>query len=61
MSSYKELSEFYSDDSAKTATIVKELGTNKYIVRLMSDTGSAFSASFNTEEDAEAYAEEWVS
>ena len=60
MSGYKELSEYFSDDSAKTATIVKELGTNRYIVRLMNDSGSAFSASFDSEEDAEAYAEEWV-
>lgn len=60
MSAFKELSEYYSDDSGKTATVVKELGTNRYVVRLMNDSGSAFSASFETEEDAEAYAEEWV-
>lgn len=60
MSAFKELSEYFSDDSAKTATVVKELGTNRYIVRLMNDSGSAFSASFDSEEDAEAYAEEWV-
>jgi hypothetical protein len=60
MSGFKEISEYFSDDTSKTASVVKELGTGRYIVRLMSDTGSAFSASFETEEDAEAYAEDWV-
>lgn len=60
MSGFKEISEYFSDNSAKTASVVKELGTGKYIVRLMNDAGSAFSASFETEEDAEAYAEDWV-
>ena len=60
MTAYKQLSEYFSDDKKKTASVVKELGTNRYVVRLMSDTGSAFSASFETEEDAEGYAEEWV-
>lgn len=60
MSGFKEISEYFSDDSAKRASVVKELGTGKYIVRLMNDTGSAFSASFEVEEDAEAYAEDWV-
>lgn len=60
MSAFKELSEYYSDDSGKKASVVKELGTGRYIVRLMNDSGSAFSASFETEEDAEAYAEDWI-
>ena len=60
MSAYKQLSEFFSEDQKKTASVVKELGTNRYVVRLMSDTGSAFSASFESEEDAEQYAEDWV-
>jgi hypothetical protein len=60
MSAYKELSEYFSDDNSKRASVVKELGTNKYIVKLINDSGSAFSALFETEEDAEAYAESWV-
>lgn len=60
MSGYKHLSEYFSEDQKRTASVVKELGTNRYVVRLMSDTGSAFSASFESEEDAEAYAEDWV-
>jgi hypothetical protein len=60
MSAYKELSEYFSDDNSKRASVVKELGTNRYIVKLINDSGSAFSALFETEEDAEAYAESWV-
>lgn len=61
MSAYKEISEYFSDDNLKTASIVKELGTGHYIVRLKNDAGSIFSTSFDTEEDAEQYAEDWVS
>ncbi len=60
MSGYKQLSEYFSEDGRKTASISKEIGTNRYIVRMMSDTGSAFSAIFESEEDAEKYAEDWV-
>ena len=60
MSGYKQLSEFFSEDNSKTASVIKELGTNRYIVRLKNDAGSAFSASFENEEDAEGYAEDWV-
>lgn len=60
MSAFKQLSEYFSEDGSRKADIVKELGTNRYIVRVMNDAGSAFSASFENEEDAEGYAEEWV-
>ncbi len=60
MSAYKQLSEYFSEDTKKRASIVKELGTKRYIVQLINDSGSAFSASFDTEEEAEAYAEDWV-
>ena len=60
MSAYKQLSEYFSDDKLKTASIVKELGTNHYIVRFKNDAGTYFSASFASEDDAEASAEDWV-
>jgi hypothetical protein len=60
MSTYKELSEYFSDTSNKRASVVKELGTNNYIVRSINDSGSVFSTTFNTEDDAEQFAEEWV-
>lgn len=60
MSAYKQLSEYYSEDKKKRASIIKELGTKLYVVQLINDSGSAFSASFESEEDAEQYAEDWV-
>lgn len=61
MSAYKQLSEYFSEDKLKTASIVKELGTNHYVVSYRNDSGSYFSASFDSEEDAEQMAEDWVS
>jgi hypothetical protein len=60
MTGFKQLSEYFSDDGRKKADIVKELGTSHYIVRVTNDAGSVFSATFQTEDDAEEYAEGWV-
>lgn len=60
MTAYKELSEFYSEDKTRTASIIRELGTNHYIVRVKNEAGSTFTASFENEENAEGFAEEWV-
>lgn len=60
MSGFKEISEYFSDETNKRASVVRELGTGHYIVRLVNDAGSSFSATFESEELAEAYAEDWV-
>lgn len=60
MSAYKELSEYFSDKSNRRASVIKELGTNKYIVRFINDAGSVFSTTYESEDEAEQYAEEWV-
>lgn len=60
MSAYKEISEYFSDDEKRTASVIKELGTGHFIVRLKNEAGSAFSASFEDEDAAEQYAEDWV-
>lgn len=60
MSAYKQLSHYFSEDKKKSASVIRELGTGHYVVKMISDSGSAFSASFETEDDAEAYAEDWV-
>jgi hypothetical protein len=60
MTAYKQLSEYWSDDETRSASIIKEIGTNHYIVRVKNDAGSIFSATFENEENAEGYAEEWV-
>ena len=57
---YKELSEYLSNDGKRVATVVKEIGTKRFIVRMKNDSGSYFTASCNGEEEAEAIAEEWV-
>lgn len=61
MSGYKEISEYFSEDQKKTASIVKELGTGHYIVRFKNESGTFFSSTFDTEDQAEQYAEDWVS
>ena len=60
MSAYKEISEYFSDDKLKTASVVKELGTGHYIVRFKNDSGSIFSSTFEDLDTAEQYAEDWV-
>ena len=57
---YKVISEYYSDDKTRTATIRLELGSGEFQVSVMNESGHSFSASFSTEEDAEGFAEEWV-
>jgi hypothetical protein len=60
MTAYKLISEFYSEDQKRTASIIKELGSGKYRVSVKSESGSTFSALFENEDDAESYAETWV-
>lgn len=61
MSGYKQLSEYFSDSKHRRASVFKELGTGHYITQLVNDSGSTFSTTFNSEEEAEQYAEDWVS
>lgn len=60
MSGYKEISDYFSEDGLKTASVIKELGTGKYIVRFKNDAGSIFSATYDDLDSAEQYAEDWV-
>jgi hypothetical protein len=62
MSALKLLSEYYSDDQTKTAIVYKTLDKDLpgYMATVKSDTGSTFSAHFETEDDAEEFAEQWV-
>lgn len=61
MTAYKELSEFYSEDKTRTATIRLILDSRDFSVSVTNESGHAFVAKFPTEEDAEQFAEEWVS
>jgi hypothetical protein len=58
--SYKLLSEYYSDDQKRRATVSQDLTTRQFRVAVISETGSAFSTMFQVEDDAEHFAEEWV-
>lgn len=61
MTAYKELSVFYSEDKTRTATIRLELETREYTVSVTNESGHAFVARYPTEDDAEQFAEDWVS
>ena len=58
--SYKLLSEYYSDDQKRRATVSQDLTTRQFRVAVVSDSGSAFSSMFETEDAAEEFAEQWV-
>jgi len=58
--SYKLLSEYFSDDQKRRSTVSQDLTTRQFRVAVISDTGTAFSTMFETEDDAEVFAEEWV-
>lgn len=60
MSALKLLSEYFSEDMKRRATVTLELTTRKFRVAVVSETGSAFSTMFDVEDDAEQFAEDWV-
>jgi hypothetical protein len=60
MSAYKEISEYFSEDGLKTASVIKALDTGFYLVRFKNDAGSIFSATYQDLDTAEQYAEDWV-
>ena len=61
MSAIKVISEYYSEESHKTAVVLQDLSkSGNYRVVVTNDSGSSFSTSFDTLEHAENYAEEWV-
>lgn len=53
-----ELSVYYGDNNNKTATVYKD--KDGYFASVKSATGVYYTARFETEEDAEFYAEDWV-
>lgn len=60
MSSYKLLSEYYSDDRKRRASVAKDLTNGEFRVTVVSDAGSAFTSIFTDEDSAEIFAEQWV-
>lgn len=62
MSATQELSKFYSDDGKRTATIYRLLGKDKktFSVSAVNESGTSFTALFESAVDAENFAEDWV-
>lgn len=54
----KELSKYYGDNNNREATVYRD--ENGYFATVKSATGVYYTARFQTEEDAEDYAEDWV-
>lgn len=57
---YRVISNYVSDTSVKKAEVVKEVGTKRFIVRMMNDSGSYFTSIFLNIDEAEDFAESWV-
>lgn len=56
-----EISFFLSDEAGKkTATVYKHIINGSYNVVVKSDTGTTFTASFDNQQEAENFAEDWV-
>lgn len=60
MAAVQELTNFYSDDGKRTATVMRLLESKTYQVSVTNDSGSGFNAKFDTLVDAENFAEDWV-
>lgn len=54
----RKLSEYVNDNTKRKATVFVDNG--KYYVAIITDSGTAFSADFASEETAEIFAEDWV-
>ena len=57
---YKEISGYFSDDQKRRSTVMYNLETKKFHVSVVSDSGTSFTSVYDTEEDAEQFAEDWV-
>ena len=53
-----EMSKFFSDDGTCESVVYKI--DNKYKVIAKNDMGTTFAATFDVEQEAENYAEDWV-
>ena len=60
MSGLELISEYFSDDMTRRATVTMELATKRFRVTTVSKTGYASSSMFDVEDEAEEFAEEWV-
>lgn len=57
---YKVLSKYFSSDEKRSATVYADTKTGLYTVSVMTDSGTSFTSSFEEENSAENFAEDWV-
>jgi|688.fasta_scaffold1414989_2 hypothetical protein len=57
---YKELSAYFSEDNKRRSTLMINLETKKFHVSVVNESGTSFTSVFDTEVDAEQFAEDWV-
>lgn len=56
----KELTVFLSEDTKKSATVYRDTITLEFKVIIKNDSGSTFSATFDSEDTANDFAEDYV-
>ena len=56
----RELSNYFSEDMKKQATVFHIKEENVFKVVAKSDSGTHYNTCFGTEDEAEQFAEEWV-
>lgn len=60
MSAIKLISEYIGEENHRSASVYKDLETKEYKVSIRNEAGTYFSASFDSVDTAEDYAETWV-
>lgn len=60
MSVIKYISEYIGEETNRSASVYKDLETKEYKVSIRNESGTYFTAQFETVDAAEDYAENWV-
>lgn len=60
MSAIKLVSEYIGEENNRSASVYKDLETKEYKVSIRNESGTYFTAMFDSIDDAEDYAENWV-
>jgi hypothetical protein len=60
MSVIKLVSEYIGEETNRSASVYKDLETKEYKVSIRNESGTYFTATFETLDDSEDYAENWV-
>jgi hypothetical protein len=60
MSVIKLISEYIGEEHNRSASVYKDLETKEYKVSIRNESGTYFTATFESVDEAEDYAESWV-